>query len=111
VITENESRSETVQGLTLILGEIAGLGVYALGNQDLFRSLARLSCPSRKSFRGLSEVVERLAAADIDGNPASVFPVYVKLHISWYTAAALASQFVARIDGSLASLKFQRTYS
>jgi hypothetical protein len=44
MVTKNERGRETVQGLTVILGEFARFGIDAFGDQDLSRGLAGLSC-------------------------------------------------------------------
>ena len=67
VIAKYEYRRETVQGLAVILGEFARLGIDALRDQDLSRSLTRLSCTCGERFGSLSEADERFAGAGIDG--------------------------------------------
>ena len=85
MIAKNKRRSETMQGLTVILSKLARLGIDPLRDQYLSRNLARLSCPRCEELRRLSELIERLATAEINDVSRSIVPVRVRLHDLQYT--------------------------
>ena len=75
VIAKNKRRSETVQWLTVVLSELARLGIDALRDQNVPRSVARLSDPRSESLRGVSEAHKCFAAADVNSGSRTILLV------------------------------------
>jgi len=98
VIAKNERRAETVQGLTVIPGELARLGIDALGDQDLSRSLPRFSCSRCEGLSCISEAVERFAAADVERSAGSILPAEISLHNPQCTAVRFFEHVLLAAD-------------